>query len=289
MLEDGFIARECRVSLDINVVQARELYKVDHHILSLEVSEVRQPVSLAVDYFQDTVRAFGICTLYQGDGMACRCTVWGSSQLIPPSQPLGNPSVSSAPIGQRCATPARLSAASEACSPRSSQPSTCQPSAAVQQQQDGITRRRALQAPAAALLWAAAAQTLDAPSAAASLTGRDDTTSAAGSAYSPTAADYTVFQGKGGFTLRRPANAGWVTAFVSHCGCRLHATLLYTRTSSQCHHSSSVLPRRAGVDQAKRAAEMHTVRPKSICLALVHELPVERHMSRMPSAESGRS
>ena len=36
--------------------------------------------------------------------------------------------------------------------------------------------------------------------------------------YSPAAADFQLFQGKGGFTLRRPANAGWVTAFVSAPG-----------------------------------------------------------------------
>jgi len=28
------------------------------------------------------------------------------------------------------------------------------------------------------------------------------------------AADFDLFRGKGGFTLRRPTNAGWVTAFV---------------------------------------------------------------------------
>ena len=78
----------------------------------------------------------------------------------------------------------------------------------------GMTRRQVLQASAVTVpvLWApfATAQ----PSAAATGSATTGSAAALDSAKSPPATDFELFRGKGGFTLRRPTNAGWVTAFV---------------------------------------------------------------------------
>ena len=111
-------------------------------------------------------------------------------------------------------TAARPLIAADACSTSEDQLSYRQPTAATLQQDD-ITRRRALQTSAAALLWTFAAHTLQSLPAIASPALGSETTSVSGSTYSPAAAVFQEFRGKGGFTLRRPANSGWVTAFVS--------------------------------------------------------------------------
>ena len=79
---------------------------------------------------------------------------------------------------------------------------------------NGVTRRQVLQvSAAAAALWGTAAGTP--VSAAAESTATNSRPAAASaSTASPAATDFELFRGKGGFTLRRPSNVGWVTAFV---------------------------------------------------------------------------
>ena len=76
------------------------------------------------------------------------------------------------------------------------------------------SRRQALQASAAAAVLSATA-TLPRPSEAASSLKTAPSAAAAGSTLSLPAAEFESFRGKGGFTLQKPSNAGWVTAFVS--------------------------------------------------------------------------
>ncbi len=144
--------------------------------------------------------------------MACRYMALTSSPRHARIQP--EYTVSNAPGRQRSVTAARSLAAADACSISEDQLSSRQPSAA-NVQQDDITRRRALHLSAAALLWVSAAQTLQSLPAVASPALGVQTAFKAGSTYSPAAADFEEFRGKGGFTLRRPANSGWVIAFVS--------------------------------------------------------------------------
>ncbi len=68
---------------------------------------------------------------------------------------------------------------------------------------------------AAAALWGTAAGT-PASAAAESPATISKPAAAAHSTALSAAADFDLFRGKGGFTLRRPSNAGWVTAFVRH-------------------------------------------------------------------------
>ena len=97
---------------------------------------------------------------------------------------------------------------------------------------------------AAAALWGTDAGTPPS-SAAESPAATSKPAAAAVSTGSPAAATFELFRGKGGFTMQRPSNAGWVTAFVrpslqhwiEHCAI-MHAH----QQDSSMHRAFSHLP-----------------------------------------------